>query len=158
MEREKGGIWTAEALEGALCGHLEGVDGEGRVLFRPEGADRPFPVAIGFSVSDGELVRSARLGRRALVLRAAGEPPRYVLAGFVRERVSARARDAREPQVEASVDGETVTVAGRRKVEISCGKSRIVLHADGRVEISGSYLLTRSRGPLKIKGAVVDIN
>jgi hypothetical protein len=32
------------------------------------------------------------------------------------------------------------------------------MHKDGRIEISGTHLLTRSRGPVKIKGATIALN
>ena len=47
-----------------VAGHLTGVDEEGRLLFRPEGAREAFPVAIGVTLSDDELVNAASLGRR----------------------------------------------------------------------------------------------
>jgi hypothetical protein len=142
----------------AGMGHLDGVDGEGRLMFRPEGESGSVPVVIGVSMSDEELVRAAWTGRRALVVRTIGKGPQLVLVGFPREHVAAKARDAWPAEVEVRMDGETVHIKARRKIEFVCGKSRIVLDADGRVEVSGSHLLSRSRGPVKIKGATVEIN
>jgi hypothetical protein len=142
----------------AGMGHLDGVDGEGRLMFRPEGGSGSVPVIIGVGMSDEELVRAAWTGRRALVVRTGGNAPQLVLVGFPREHVAAKARDAWPAEVEVRMDGETVHIKGRRKIELVCGKSRIVLDADGRVEVNGSYLLSRSRGPVKIKGATVEIN
>ena len=142
----------------AGMGHLDGVDGEGRLMFRPEGGSKSVPVVIGVGMSDEELVRAAWTGRRALVVRTGGKVPQLVLVGFPREHVAAKARDAWPAEVEVRMDGETVHIKARRKIELVCGKSRIVLDADGRVEVNGSYLLSRSRGPVKIKGATVEIN
>jgi len=142
----------------AGMGHLDGVDGEGRLMFRPEGGSGSVPVVIGVGMSDEELVRSAWTGRRALVVRTGGKSPQLVLVAFPREHVAAKARDAWPAEVEVRMDGETVHIRARRKIELVCGKSRIVLDADGRVEVNGSHLLSRSRGPVKIKGATVEIN
>jgi len=142
----------------AGMGHLDGVDGEGRLMFRPQGGSGSVPVVIGVGMSDEELVRAAWTGRRALVVRTGGNVPRLVLVGFPREHVAAKARDAWPADVEVRMEGETVHIKGRRKIELVCGKSRIVLDADGRVEVNGSHLLSRSRGPIKIKGATVEIN
>jgi hypothetical protein len=142
----------------AGMGHLDGVDGEGRLMFRPEGGSVSVPVVIGVGMSDEEIVRAAWTGRRALVVRTGGNAPKLVLVGFPREHVAAKARDAWPAEVEVRMDGETVHIKARSKIELVCGKSRIVLDADGRVEVNGSYLLSRSRGPVKIKGATVEIN
>jgi hypothetical protein len=142
----------------AGLGHLDGVDGEGRPMFRPEGGSVSVPVVIGVGMADEEIVRAAWTGRRALVVRTGGNAPKLVLVGFPREHVAAKARDAWPAEVEVRMDGETVFLKARRKIELVCGKSRIVLDADGRVEVNGSYLLSRSRGPVKIKGATVEIN
>lgn len=142
----------------ALTGHLAGIDGDGRPLFVPEGQEQAVPVAIAIEISDGALVRAARSGRRAFVLRTGGETPRFLLAGLVRERVSARARDAGPGQLEVRVDGETVRVEAQREIELSCGKSSLLLRADGRVVLSGVYVVTKSNGPMKIKGATIALN
>lgn len=142
----------------AEMGHLDGVDPEGRLMFRPQGGSASFPVLIGVGMSDEELVRAAWTGRRALVVRAGGETTQPVLVGFPRERVAERARDAWPGEVEVRIDGETLQLKARKRIELVCGKSRIVLDDQGRIEINGSYLLSRSRGPVKIKGATVEIN
>ncbi len=53
---------------------------------------------------------------------------------------------------------ETLRVESRRELVIECGKSKIALRADGRVEIRGGHLISRSTGPNKIKGGSVHIN
>ena len=142
----------------AITGHLDGVDGEGRLLFRIEGESRSVPVAIGLDIPDDALVRAASVGRRGLVLRTNETRPRLILVGLVRERVSSAARDAPLTQINAKLDGETVQLSAETRIELSCGKARITLHKDGRIELSGTNLLHRSRGPVRIKGATVEIN
>ena len=52
-----------------FSGHLAGIDEEGRVLFQQEDTvDSPVPVTIGILLSDGALVKAARLHQRALVM------------------------------------------------------------------------------------------
>jgi hypothetical protein len=142
----------------ALSGHLAGVDDEGRLLFRPEGSEQVVPVAIGLEITDGALVRAARSGRRALVLRTSDPHPRWVLAGLVRERVSAEARAAAPGELAVKVDGEVVRVEGRHQIELSCGKASLTLRADGRVVLSGVHVITKSHGAVKIKGATIALN
>jgi len=141
-----------------LSGHLEGVDEEGRLLFRAEGSDAVVAVGIGLHASDETLVAAARERRRALVTRTADRAPRMVLTGLLRERVRSEVRDADPRDLAVKMDGETLRLSAKRKIELKCGKARLTLHQNGRIELSGSYLLQRSRGPVKVKGATIHLN
>jgi len=142
----------------AVTGHLDGIDEEGRLLFRVEGEDRSVPVSIGVDLPDDTLVQAAMLGRRGLVIQTSEERPRLVLIGLVRERVSNASRDRGGLEIQARLDGNTVQLTARKEIELKCGKARITLHESGRIEVSGTYILNRSRGPVKLKGATVEIN
>lgn len=141
-----------------ISGHLDGIDDEGRVLFRAEGAGLSVPVAIGVALPDASVVEAARMGRRALVSRTSDAVSRLMLVGLVRERVASVARDAGPGELQVNLDGETLRLEGKTRVELVCGSARIVLHKNGRVEVSGTHLLTRSRGAVRIKGATVHLN
>ena len=152
--RDKG----AGPLE-ALTGHLAGIDDEGRLLFQPDGAGgEPIPVTIGLDLGDGPLVRAARQQQRALVLRTAGPRPGALLVALLRERVSAQAREAEPGRLEVSLDGEKLRLEAETEIELRCGKSSLLLRRDGRVVLSGVYVLTKSRGPVKLKGATIALN
>ncbi|SAL29050.1 hypothetical protein AWB67_01230 [Caballeronia terrestris] len=49
-------------------------------------------------------------------------------------------------------------IAASDEVVLSCGKASITLTKAGRIVIQGAYVLSRSTGAIKIKGALVDIN
>jgi hypothetical protein len=155
---------TAERLPAggeAITGHLDGIDAEGRVLFRPDGEQAGVPAMIGLELDDARLVRAAWLGSRALALRTGdtGEQGgRLVLVALVRERVAAAARDALPGELQVKLDGDTLRLSARRRLELVCGKTRLVLDEDGRLELNGTYLLQRSRGPIKLKGATIELN
>jgi hypothetical protein len=53
---------------------------------------------------------------------------------------------------------EILRLESGRELHIECGKSHIHLRADGRIEIRGEYVISRSTGPNKIKGGSVQIN
>ena len=146
---------TAEAR--VRCGHLDGLDDEGRILFRAEGADAPVPVTIGVELPDGALVKAARTARRAFVLQTAGGAP-PILVGLLRERVASRSRDALPGDLEVRVDGETLRLTAESSIELRCGKARLVLRRDGRVTLEGAHIVTSSTGPHRIKGATIALN
>ena len=149
---------SRSASDGVVTGHLDGVDDEGRILFRPEGGDERIPVSIGLSASDEELVQAAWLGKRALVLRTADAFSRGVLVSLVRERVSADASARAGRGLTVRVDGKAVRIHASTEIELRCGKSRLVMRKDGRIEINGTHITSRSRGSNRMKGATIELN
>lgn len=138
-----------------LTGNLAGIDDAGRLLFRADCDSRPQPVGIGVQASDVDLAAAAREGRRALVVRSDAGSPELVLIALLRDRVQLPCGSS---CVVTTIDGEALRLEAKSRIEIQCGDARIVLHSTGRLEISGTYVVTRSRGPNKIKGATVEIN
>lgn len=142
-----------------ITGHLAGIDDEGRILFTPEQAGgAPVAVTIGVAIQDGQLVPAARNHQRALVVRTDEDVPRWVLIGLLRERVSTAAREAVPGALEVKVDGETLRLSAEREIELRCGNASLILRQSGRVILKGTHVVTSSSGPLKVKGATVDIN
>lgn len=150
---------NAAAPAPVVIGHLAGIDDEGRLLFVPEGsAETPYPVLIGVELSDGVLVKAARQARRALAMRTTDAAPRWVLVGLVRERIDPAARDARPGTLAVQVDGESLKLTAEHDLTLACGKASLTLRYDGKVVLSGTNVLSTSRGPQRIKGATVAIN
>lgn len=56
------------------------------------------------------------------------------------------------------VDGESMRVEAKQRIELRCGKASIILTADGNVMIRGAYVLTRASGTNRIRGGNVQIN
>jgi archaeosine-15-forming tRNA-guanine transglycosylase len=56
------------------------------------------------------------------------------------------------------VDGEKLFLKAKKEIEIRCGKSALILKADGKVVIKGEQIISRARKVNKIKGAAVKIN
>jgi hypothetical protein len=140
-----------------VLGHLDGLDDEGRLLFRAMGSDESVPVTIGLELSDGALVKAARLSRRALAL-IPSDAAQPILVGLLRERVSAEARDASPGQLEVRMDGESLRFEAEKSIELRCGKARLVLHRDGRVVLKGAHIVSASSGSHRIKGATIALN
>ena len=150
--------WEHPGAE-AVTGHLTGIDDEGRLLFRPEGSTGdPIAISIGMPASDGALVKAARQQQRALVVRTANTPARFVLIGLVRERLSTQAVTARPGQLEVAMDGETLRLTAERDIVLKCGEASLTLRKDGKIVLSGTNVLTASRGPNRIKGASIALN
>jgi hypothetical protein len=55
-------------------------------------------------------------------------------------------------------NGETVITAAKKQLTLTCGKSTMILKADGKIILKGESFLSRSTAQSKIKGGSVDIN
>ncbi len=99
--------------------------------------------------------------RRAVVL-ALGEDGAPIVIGVVQAvpaaRPAGRAAGERAERLEALVDGEEVTLEGKERVELRCGKASIVLTKAGKVLIQGTYISSRSSGAHRIRGGSVEVN
>jgi hypothetical protein len=67
-------------------------------------------------------------------------------------------RKSMSTQSTLKLDGERLVFKAEREIELRCGEASIVLTKAGKVLIKGNYVLSRSRGANKLKGAYVDIN
>jgi hypothetical protein len=133
---------------------LHGFDLEGR------------PLVAGLDDVPGEIVvaRSIvplgrpQIGSRVVLLFEHGNPRSPIVVGVVREPGVAdpQERSAREVTVQA--DDDHVVLSAGRQITLQCGEASITLTRAGKVVIRGKYVVSRSSGYNKIKGAVVDIN
>ena len=60
--------------------------------------------------------------------------------------------------VSISADDDRFVVSAEREIVLRCGDASITLTRAGKVIIKGNYIVSRSTGYNKIKGAAVDIN
>jgi hypothetical protein len=138
---------------GVLVGQL--VDftaaNEPRVTFAGSGKE---PVVAETTVT----LRPADCGRKVTLLFDAGERRTPIIFGLVQQRVAVGARTVSPSAIDVTLDGERLVFTAQQEIVLQCGKASIVLTAAGRVIIKGSYLLQRSSGLNKIKGASVQIN
>lgn len=125
------------------------------------------PVLAALAQRPGELVqartavplRHAMAGATVLVLFEDGDAQRPIVVGVIQEAL-AQLPDAAPVSTPLScdLDGQRLTLSAEREIVLRCGEASITLTRGGKVVIQGSYVLSRSTGYNKIKGAAVDIN
>ena len=71
---------------------------------------------------------------------------------------SSRPRETRPHSLRIEADDERFVVSAEREIVLRCGDASITLTRAGKVIIKGNYIMSRSTGYNKIKGAAIDIN
>jgi hypothetical protein len=99
------------------------------------------------------------VGSRVAVVLEEGDPRRPIIIGVIQEPSAPEpVGSAREPLISLQVDDDRLVLSAEREIVLSCGQASIVLTRAGKVIIKGSYVLSRSTGVNKLKGAAIDIN
>lgn len=138
----------------AATGRLQGFDLEDR------------PLVSGLVQLPGEVVtaratvalRREMVGEDVVVLFEQGDPNRPIIVGVLRS-CAPRTEIAEGPQqLSIQADDERFVVTAEREIVLRCGNASITLTRAGKVIIKGNYILSRSTGYNKIKGAAIDIN
>jgi uncharacterized protein DUF6484 len=99
------------------------------------------------------------IGSTVVVIFDQGDVRRPIVVGVLQEhRSTIPASAVAAPLVSAEVDDQRVVLTAEREIVLRCGEASITLTRAGKVLIKGTYVLSRSSGYNKIKGAAVDIN
>ena len=145
---------SAVALPSAVTARLHGFDLDER------------PLVVGVPGMPHEVVparSTVTLLRRQInsgvvLLFEHGDPHRPIIVGVLQDAASAPAVDISASFASAEVDDQRVVLRAEREIVLKCGNASITLTRAGKVLIKGTYVLSRSSGYNKIKGAAVDIN
>ena len=104
-------------------------------------------------------LRRAEIGSDVVVLCEQGDVRRPIIVGVLQEQRSVTCAESNPPQlVSVQVDDDRLVLSAKREIVLRCGDASITLTRAGKVIIKGGYIISRSTGCNKIKGAAVDIN
>jgi len=109
----------------------------------------------------GRLLHSGQdlLARQVLLLLEGGDPALPVIVDTVHDRLLPLDAGApKSKQEEIEVEAKRIAFKAEEEIVLGCGKSAVILSADGEVVIRGTDLLSRSSGPNRIKGSRVQVN
>ena len=144
--------WSRLSGQGVALAAFAGFDAEGRFLVTLGEGMAPVQALSTVGLAPGDT------GAAVVVAFEQGEVRHPVIVGRVQPPHANAPPAAEAAQVQASVDGERVLLQARERVELRCGDASIVLTRAGKVLINGNYVLSRSRGANRVKGAYVGIN
>ena len=145
----------------ATVGKVVAVDSDGTLLVRIPGAGLE-PRAAKVS---GSMLRSRDHlpGKEVLIVFENGDPALPIACDTVHGRLSPSVEEAQsateslKPE-EVVIDGERIIFDAKKEIVLRCGDSTLTLTADGKIVVRGSDLLSRSSGPVRIRGAYLLLN
>lgn len=134
-------------LPGTVIGRLVGSSSTGEPLVdfpgNPTVTPMPARAATAWAIAD--------IGSDVALVFEGGRATSPIILGVIRSAMSGHA-------VELSADGQKLLLTAGREIELRCGKASIILTSAGKVLIRGEYVLSRSAGVNRVKGAAVEIN
>ncbi|WP_204985400.1 MULTISPECIES: DUF6484 domain-containing protein [Mesorhizobium] len=99
------------------------------------------------------ILEASDFGADVVVMFEGGDPDRAIVLGRLLHPTPVTAGD-----VAATVDGERLELCAEREIVLRCGKASITLTRTGKIILRGTYILSRSSGPNKIKGGSIQLN
>jgi hypothetical protein len=148
------------SIAGVALGEVVEVpSGQGaRVDFPGNPAGRAVAAVSTVPVTAADVGRAVALGFQG------GDPALPIVLGFVWYPDEPAIGEAELMQavgmepVSVVSDGERVVIEAAREITLRCGRASITLTRAGKILLRGAYLLSRSTGVNRIKGASVQIN
>ena len=150
-------------IAGVVIGKFVGVDDLGELLVDFPGN----PSGRYLSAQSTIALNGKEAGRNIVLMFEAGDPLKPVILGALQPKPAnaPTASDNREPHTqptdnafEVKTDGDRILLNAKSEIVFNCGKASIVLTKAGKILLRGAYLLARSSGVNRIKGASVQIN
>ena len=156
LRRQSVGPASPAAAPAAVTARLHGFDhDDGPLLVGVAG----LPHEIVPARTTVPLLRS-QIGATVVLLFENGDVRQPIIVGVLQEprRAPGEAAAGPPPLVSVQADDDRLVLSAEREIVLQCGEASVTLTRAGRVIIEGRYVISRSSGYNKVKGAVVDIN
>lgn len=144
-------IHPGEVVIGEITG-FHPIIGQPLVNFPANPSPEPLSALTTLPLSQNHI------GRSVALLFTNGNLSKPVIMGLIHTGEENFEMSVPNTPSEAVIDGERVTFSAKKEIVLQCGTASITLTQAGKIIIRGAYLLSRSSGLNKIKGAAIEIN
>lgn len=135
--------------DGIAVGTLDGFDNDGVAL-----VSIPTFGLTRISARSINPLGGAQVGQPLALGFEGGDPSRPIILGLM---LAAPQAPAPLP-TEVLLDGERIALTAEREIELRCGDAALILSADGRIELRGTYITSYASATQRILGGSVNIN
>jgi hypothetical protein len=97
------------------------------------------------------------VGRQVLLAFLQGDLLSPVVVGVLTGQASVPSGDL-GGAVALEADGQRVVISAQHELVLRCGKSRVVLRSDGRIELRGETVTSHATRANRIRGGSVELN
>jgi hypothetical protein len=97
----------------------------------------------------------SHIGGEVVLMFEDADPTRPLIMGVI--QASCEPSPAAK-SIQARVDGEVLSLTAESEIVLQCGKASITLTRDGKIQIRGTYVLSRSSGVNRILGGSIELN
>jgi hypothetical protein len=153
-----------QQISGAMIGKITDITRQGQVLVEfPENILGPLVARFAESIAIKLRNIQGAVDRKVLLVFEDNDPKLPIIIDIVCDSIGEGSeKDTIAVQMDDPehifIDGKKVTFNATDQIILRCGKSSITLSRAGKVLIKGAYLLNRSSGVNRIRGASVQIN
>lgn len=133
-----------QRVDGIAVGRLQSLEQGLAVVAIPAFGVEGLPARSLVALDDSQIGQDLALGFEG------GNPRQPIVLGLM------LAEPAKK--VEAVVDGERLLLQAEQEIELRCGDAAIVLNADGRILLRGTYVTSHASATQRILGGSVNVN
>ncbi|MEI9405326.1 DUF6484 domain-containing protein [Mesorhizobium argentiipisi] len=134
-------------IDGVVIGQFLGFDDERPLVVFPGN-----PRETALPARSLAALSSDMIGQEVALLFEDGNPQKPLIVG----RIVEPAKKSTGAQVFR--DGERVTIHAEERLELRCGKATILMEADGRITIRGTYVASHASAINRMRGGSISLN
>ncbi|SFN86556.1 hypothetical protein SAMN03159463_00746 [Mesorhizobium sp. NFR06] len=134
-------------IEGVVIGQFLGFDDDKPLVVFPGN-----PRETALPARSLAALSSDMIGQEVALLFEDGNPQKPLIVG----RIVEPAKKSTGAQVFR--DGERVRIHAEERLELRCGKATILMEADGRIIIRGTYVASHASATNRMRGGSISLN